>query len=174
MCGPLLRRFPLYRSARKTAKLRKSVYLPAALIVVSTVFYTGEVGYTGPRGLRENPGASVNEPLNRAGIRERRYRRSGNPAQGLPTVPASGEKRPFLPRPARERASVGTDGRRIRCGATDAPRFRRSTALVLPTLPDSRAAPPYSNIWSTLTRCRVESVCAFFCVASEQGTLVNR
>ena len=28
---------------------------------------------------------------------------------------------------------------------------------------------PYSNIWSTLTRCRVESACAFFCAISEHG-----
>ena len=130
MCGPLLRRSLLYPSARKSAKCRKSAHLPAALIVVPTVFYTGEVGYTGSRGLRGNWRPSVNEPSGRAGIRERRYRRSGNPAQGLPTVPDSGEKKPFLPRSAWERASVGTDGRR----------FERRAAPALPTVPVSRAA----------------------------------
>ena len=87
-------------------------------------------GLYGPAGPARKPGASVNEPLNRAGIRERRYRRSGNPAQGLPTVPDSGEKKPFLPHSARERASVGTDGRR----------FERRAAPALPTVPVSRAA----------------------------------
>lgn len=46
-----------------------------------------------------------------AGIRERRYWRLSFPARRLPTVPVSGEKRPFLPRPARESRGVGTDGR---------------------------------------------------------------
>ena len=40
MRGPPLRRFPLYPSARKSAKCRESDHLPAALIVVPTVFYT--------------------------------------------------------------------------------------------------------------------------------------
>lgn len=81
-------------------------------------------------GLRENPGASVNEPSNCAGIRERRYWRLGFPARGLLTVPDSGEKKPFLPCYARESRSVGTDGRR----------FPRSAAPALPTVPVSGAA----------------------------------
>ena len=75
------------------------------------------------------------------GVGKRIVELRGNPGASLPTVPVFGEKKPFLPRPARERASVGTDGRRIRRGATDAPRFRRSTALVLPTVANSRAGP---------------------------------
>ena len=48
----------------------------------------------------------------------------------MPTVPDSGEKKPFLPRSARESGSVGTDGRG----------FRRSSTATLPTVPVSRAA----------------------------------
>ena len=50
----------------------------------------------------------------------------------LPTVPVSGEKKSFLPRPAREPASVGTDDRQ----------FWRSPVPALPTVPFSRAAVP--------------------------------
>ena len=47
-------------------------------------------------------------------------------------LPDSGEKKPFLPPPARESRSVSTDGRR----------FWRSAGTALLTLPISRAAVP--------------------------------
>lgn len=40
MRGPLLRRLSLYRTALKSEKFRESDHLPAALIVLPTVFYT--------------------------------------------------------------------------------------------------------------------------------------
>ena len=73
-----------------------------------------------------------NGPPHCAGIRERRYQKPGHCARELPTLPASGEKKPFLPPSARDRASVGTDGRR----------FWRSPVPALPTVPVSRAAVP--------------------------------
>ena len=107
-------------------------------------------------GLRENPGASVNEPSNCAKNRERRYRRSrflvkrspschvlrGNRGASVPTVGDSGAARRSLyrrsPIPARPGARF-----------TDAPRFPRGPAPALPTLPDSGAAhtipPPHEK-----------------------------
>lgn len=82
--------------------------------------------------LRGNRGPSVNEPPRCAGIGDRRYQKPDHCARELPTVPVSGEKKSFLPRPAREPASVGTDGRQ----------FWRSPVPALPTVPFSRAAVP--------------------------------
>lgn len=85
-------------------------------------------------GLRENPGASVNEPSGCAGIRERRYRRSrilvkrspschvvrGNWGVSVPTVGDSGAaRRP----PYRRSRFLARRGARF----TDTPRFPRST-----------------------------------------------
>jgi len=54
----------------------------------------------------------------------------GNPGASVPAAPVFGEKKPFLPRSARESTSVGTDGRR----------FWRSVAPALPTVPVFGAA----------------------------------
>lgn len=50
----------------------------------------------------------------------------GKPGASVPTVPDFGEKRPFLPRSARESGDVSTDGRG----------FWRSAPRALPTVPD--------------------------------------
>lgn len=93
----------------------------------------GRRGGAGLRDLRGNPGASVNEPLGCAGIRDRRYRQSrilvtrspschvlrGNRGASVPTVGDSGAALPALYRRSAILAQRDT-------GFTDGAGFSRS------------------------------------------------